>query len=134
MSMHTCAEPGCGLVHDFPGGSVPPNPEVEIARINADRDVSVARLQARQDADWNETRVEVAGIEAGALVAEAEVTAEVIGAAIEAGAEASVEGDEAGEPVIVVADPGAEEPAAPPPPELEGDNSGPKKSKGIWPI
>ena len=40
------------------------NAEVEIARINAERDIEVAKIGARQDRDWNETRVEVAGIEA----------------------------------------------------------------------
>jgi hypothetical protein len=59
------------------------NAEVEIARINAERDIEVAKIGARQDRDWNETRVEVAGIEAEAEVGAAEATAEVVAAVID---------------------------------------------------
>ena len=52
--------------------------EVEIARINAERDVKVAQLAARGDKDWNETQVEVAEIEADAGMVEAETKAELL--------------------------------------------------------
>jgi hypothetical protein len=58
--------------------------EVEIARINAERDVKVAQISARGERDWNETRVEVAEIEADAEVEAAAVEAEIISEAIEA--------------------------------------------------
>lgn len=82
MAVHSCTE--CGLVHDALVAEERESDEVRIARINADRDIAVARYAARQEADWNETRVEVAKIEAKADVETAEVQAEVIGAAIEA--------------------------------------------------
>jgi hypothetical protein len=78
--------PDCGAGHECAAGTGErTNPEVEIARINAERDVSVARLAARQDKDWNETRIEVAAIEAEAGVEAAATEAEIVGAAIEAG-------------------------------------------------
>ena len=71
MDMHTC--PDCGLQHATPGeAAAPVIPEVEIARVQAHRDIEVAKIQARQEADYNETRVDVAEIEAGAELAQAE--------------------------------------------------------------
>ncbi len=61
-------------------------PEVEIARINADRDIAVAKLAARQAREELETAEEIAGIEAEAEVVAAVTEAEIVGAAIEAGA------------------------------------------------
>lgn len=98
----------CGTPHECEAEPGRADPAVEIARINADRDIAVARLSARQDKDWNDTRVEVAGIEAAAAVEAAAVEAEVIGDAIEAS------GVDDPEPVIIdVPDQ--------PPPDDEGD-------------
>jgi len=69
--------------------------EVQIERIRADKEIEIAKIAARQDRDWNETRVEVAEVEAEAEVAAAVAEAEVIGAAIEAGIEPQPE------PVII---------------------------------
>lgn len=110
--------------------------EVEIARINAERDVKVAQIQSRQDANWNETQVEVAEVEAEAEVATAEATAEIIGEVLAAeGGEpeadpAAAEGGDP-DPVVVVEapDPGPEVPA---PPQLEETKPETKKSPGYW--
>jgi hypothetical protein len=103
--------------------------EVEIARINAERDVKVAQIAARQDKDWNETHAEVAEIEADAEVAAAEATAEVIGEVIAAEGDAPAE--EETDPVVVVeAPPEDPEPETAPPPAEE---TTPKEtSKGWW--
>lgn len=103
--------------------------EVEIAKINAERDVEVAKISARTDRDYNETRTEVAQIEADAQVAEATVEAELIGDAITAGIEPEPEP----EPVPVVVEPGPEpEPEPdfiPPVPDKEPKV---KQSSGWW--
>lgn len=52
--------------------------ELEIARVNAKRDVEIARITAGQDRDWNETKVEVAAIEAEAGVEAAEAVADAL--------------------------------------------------------
>jgi hypothetical protein len=101
--------PDCGEGHDCT--AVTGNredPTVTIARINAERDVKVKQIGARQDHDWNEARVAVAGIEGEAEVEAAIAEAEVIGAAIEAG----VVSEESAEPVII---------DAPPPADDDGD-------------
>jgi hypothetical protein len=131
MTLHLCAD--CGLAHESPGDAAPPViPEVEIARINADRDVKVAQLAARQDKAWNETMLEETEIRADAEVAVAEVQAEAIAEVIAAEGEASVEaaGDGTPEPVIVEApEPG---PDVAPPPETDGLPATPAK-KSLWP-
>lgn len=100
--------PGAEPVHEAP------IPEVEVARINAERDIAVARLQARQDSEQNETEVEVAAIEAEAEVAAAEAQAEVVAEVLNAGDEPEPEG----EPIVVEA-PADPEPDIPPPPAAE---------------
>jgi hypothetical protein len=107
--------------------------EVEIARINAERDVEVAKIAARQDRDWNETRVEVAEIEAVAEVAAAEAEAEVIGEIIAAESGAETAG-ETGEPIVVQvpdAEP-QEEPVTGEPPVVDVSAPREKKSGGYW--
>lgn len=126
---HYCT--GCGDMH---GGEVRESPEVAIARIEADRAVKVARITAHQDENWNETRVEVAGIEGAAEVASAEATAEVVGEIIAAGSGA---GDEE-EPAVVVEAPPAEtpeeEPSIEPKDESSGEPPAPKKpGLSYWP-
>jgi hypothetical protein len=127
--------PECGTGHECEAGTAgAPNPEVEIARINAERDVSVAKLAARQDADWNDTRVEVAEIEAEAGVQAAVAEAEVVGAAIEAGA---VPPPEPPGPVMIDAPViGDQEPAPDAVPPAEGSPPPEPKKKaaglGMW--
>jgi hypothetical protein len=83
---HYCS--ACGELH---GGSHGKNPEIEIAKINAERDIQVAKLARNEfkptEAEL-ENRVELAEVEAGAQVA----TAEALGGGIaEAGPEVVVE-------------------------------------------
>jgi hypothetical protein len=94
MAVHSCAE--CGLVHDAIVAEEREPVEVTIARINADRDIAVARASVRQEEAYNETRVEVAKIEAKADVEAAVVEGEVIAAALEAS-------DVEAEPIEIVA-------------------------------
>ena len=94
MAVHSCAE--CGLVHDAIVAEEREPVEVTIARINADRDIAVARAGVRQDEAYNETRVEVAKIEAKADVEAAAIEGEVIAAALEAS-------DVEAEPIEIVA-------------------------------
>lgn len=121
--------PDCGTGHDCevePGTRT--DPQVEIARINADRDVAVAKLSARQDKDWNETRVEVAEVEAAAQVESAVAEAEIVGAALESGIE------EQPKPVIIDAPTaigGAEPDDAPPPAEGSAPPEPKKKAAGL---
>lgn len=81
MAAHICVD--CGLLHDMPAAPEESD-EVKIARINREADVRIAQMSARQDRDWNETRVEVAEIEAEAQVETAVAEAAIIGAALEA--------------------------------------------------
>jgi hypothetical protein len=130
--------PHCGnevdAMIDFKGPDADNNisAEVRIAEIQANRDIEVAKIAARQDRDWNETRVEVAGIEADAAVEAAVAEAEVVGAAIEAGIAPEPE------PVIVNA-PEAVADAEPEdaPPQVEGGSEPPEPKRkaaglGMW--
>ncbi len=131
MSMRYCEF--CGATHEctVANGESVESDEVKIARINREADVAIAKLTARQDRDWNETRVEVAEIEAEAEVAAAAAEAEVIGAAIEAGIEPEPE------PVIIDAPEAiAEDEPDDAPPEVEGSAPPEPKRKsagiGFW--
>lgn len=93
MAAHICAD--CGLLHDMPAAPEESD-QVKIARINREADYKIAQLSARQDSDWNETRVEVAEIEAEAQVEAAVVEGEIIAAALEAS-------DVEAEPIEIVA-------------------------------
>jgi hypothetical protein len=128
MDMHACET--CGLQHAATGERAESD-AVAIARIETQRDIEVARLQGRQERDWNETRVEVAEIEGAAEVATAEATAEVIGEVIaaEAGAEAEPPAEDPA-PVVVTGPAEPEEELAPP--ETAPKESTPKKSS-FWP-
>lgn len=94
MAVHTCE--GCGLVHDAIIAEEREPVEVTIARINAERDIAVARANVRQEETYNGTRVEIAKIEAKAEVEAAAIEGEVIAAALEAS-------DVDAEPVEIVA-------------------------------
>lgn len=104
--------------------------EVRIAEINAARDIELAKLARRQDADWNETRVEVAAIEADAEVAAAEATAEVVAAVI---AGPDDQGDDDPAPIVVEAGPPVDDVVddAPPPNDDAPAPSSPGKPRGL---
>jgi hypothetical protein len=105
--------------------------EVEIARIQAERDVQVARIQAKQDKDWNETHVQIAEVEAEAEVASAEATAEVIGEVIAAEAgNGDPEPADDPAPIVISAEP-EDDSEQLPPPVAETHDSGPAK-KPAW--
>lgn len=111
--MRYCAD--CGTGHECEAATESrTNPEVEIARINADRDVAVARLAARSVRDELETAETIAETEADAAVESAVAEAEVVAAAIEGGVAP------APEPVIVDAPPVEEDVIEDAPPEVEG--------------
>jgi hypothetical protein len=129
--MRYCTD--CGNGHDCTAESreSAESDEVKIARINRDADVAIAKLGARTERDWNETRVEVAEIEADAAVEAAAAEAEVVGAAIEAGIEPQPE------PVIIDAPTAiADDQADDAPPPTEGSEPPAPKAKaaglGFW--
>lgn len=80
--------PHCGNPADTITGAPPAEErepmEVQLARIEADKEITIAKLQARQEHGYNETRIEVAEIEADAMVEASAAEAEILGAAIEA--------------------------------------------------
>jgi hypothetical protein len=127
---HYCT--GCGDMH---GGEARESPEVAIARINREADIKIARINAHQDQDWNETRVEVAEVEAAAEVESAVATAETVVALTGAAGE-TPEAEEP--PAVVVEAPAAEteieEPSIMPKDDSGGEPPAPK-SKGFsyWP-
>lgn len=129
--------PHCGAETELVIAAAPAAPafadEVRIAEINAARDIELAKLARRTDADYNETRVAVAAIEAEAEVGAAEATAEVVAAAI-AGPE-DTEPDVA--PIVVEASAQAEETPDDEPPDVDDAPapSAPGKGKiglGMW--
>lgn len=132
MAAHICE--GCGLLHDAPAEAGEPV-EVQLARIAKEQAVEVAKISARQDHDWNETRVEVAAIEAEAEVGAATAEAEVLGELLNADSSEQ-------EPFIIDAPPAPDpmpesdptDDAAPPPVEdHEPDDDKPRKrSLGMW--
>lgn len=103
--------------------------EVEIARINAERDVAVARIQARQAAAELETIETVAEVEAEAQVETAVAEAEVIGEIIAAESESSEETE--APPMVITETPEPEDDLAPP--ETGHHEPAAPKSKGLWP-
>lgn len=103
--------------------------QVEIARINADRDVAIARLQARMQREELDTVETVAETQADAQIESAAVEAEVVGAAIET---AAVEEPEP----IIIEDSAPEEPVeemAPPEADHEEHHDTRKRvGLGLW--
>lgn len=119
--------PDCGTPHECEGqGATRTDPAVEIARINAERDVTLAKLSAKQEAAWTEHSEAVAEIEAEADVAVAVAEAEVIGAIIDA------ETPDEPEPVIIDAAPvdAGPEPDAEELPPAEGSPAPEPEARG----
>lgn len=129
MAAHVCQE--CGLMHD---AVTPQESEaVTLARIAKEQAVEVAKIQARQERDWNATRVEVAEIEGDAEVGAAEAQAEVIGAVLAADDEP--EEDDEPETIVIDApdmtDVDVDQDEEAPPPADDHQPHAPKKSRGL---
>ena len=122
--------PDCGNPHECTAETERgPNPEVEIARINADRDKYVARVTARMQRDELDTAEDIAETQAEASIVGDIAAAEIIAA--EDPAEAA---PETGEPIVVdVPDaPAPEEPAAEEPPVVETRAPRESGKGGYW--
>jgi len=124
---HYCT--GCGQMH---GGEARENPEVAIARIQAERDVKVAQLSRTETTTWAEADVATAEIAAEAQVDEAVVTAEVQGEMLDQ----ILEPEPEPEPVVVVSNEaeggGADEMPAGEPPEAEPAEAVSSKPSNPW--
>ena len=118
--------PDCGTSHECETEAARgPIPEIEIARINADRDKYVARVQARMGREELETAETIAETEAEAEIVSSEAAAEIIAS--------EDEPEETGEPIVVETAP-APEPEPEPemvPPVAEPHRAAPK-SRGWW--
>jgi len=125
LAAHHCT--GCGELH---GGESRTSPEVEIARIQADRDVRVAEL-ARGEFQMTEleadTAVAVAEIDAAAAVEEATVKADVL-------EEILTPPEPEPEPVVVVDDQSApaDEPPGDEPPDVVDAAPATKSRSNPW--
>lgn len=128
--MAYCQHCGSEVDHEVNPVEQAARDQVEIARINAERDVAIARLQARMQREELDTVETVTETESDAQVAAAEVEAEIIAAAIE-----STSTDEAAP--LVIEDPGpVEEPAdemTPPEVDEHEHHEGRKRvGLGLW--
>lgn len=122
---HYCS--ACGEQH---GGHARKDPDVEIARINAERDVEVARIQRGEAKAVVETSAEVE-------LAVAEVEAEAAVAVAEATDAPAEDGSEDGNQAIIVEGPPAEPAEEEPEPTLEPKEENlpepaASKSRGYW--
>lgn len=129
MALHTCAD--CGLAHDAGTPAETPEPvEVTLARIEADRAIQVARIEAGARRAEADAIVDAAHEDARGEIGAAEAEAEIIGDAIEAAATP----EEAAE--IILPEPPeetVEETPGDAPPEVEGSPvpEPHRKSRGI---
>jgi len=127
MTAHVCAD--CGLLHDIPVPAAGPDPSVEIARINAERDKYVARVSARMQRDELDTAEDIAETETEATVAAAAVEGQIIAATLDDGQDEEAEPD----PVVIEA-PAVDDEIVdeePPPPADDHSPVPPKKSRGL---
>jgi hypothetical protein len=115
--------PNCGSsVEDGqigPAAAEMASAEVQIARIQCDRDIEVARINARQDKDWNATRLAETEMETEAAVVAAVAEADVLGDVVAASTAAS----EPAEPPEIINAPQSDVEVpddSPPPVETEG--------------
>lgn len=130
MTAHVCSD--CGLLHDMPAAPAGPDPSIEIARINADRDKYVARVQSRMNRDELDTAEEIAETETDATVAAALLEGEVIAAGLDSDAPA----EEEPEPVVIEAPVVDDEVVTEEPPPAGESHSPHEPSKkrgiGVW--
>jgi hypothetical protein len=126
MAVHTCTD--CGLVHDH---VVPQtNPDVEIARINAESAFKIASLQSRADKHVAEVQAEA---DVDVAEAQADAIVEALAVEEEPAEEAAVDAPPAPMAIIQDTDVEPESEVAPPPEHEEGaeHESKPRKSKGL---
>lgn len=122
---HYCS--ACGEVH---GGHSGETEAIKIAKINADRDIEVARIARSETRQELEAATEQTAIEAEAQVAEAVVEAAVLEEIVTPEPQAAPELEPETEPEVIVAD-APESDDVPPPPESEPAKE-PKSSGGYW--
>lgn len=106
---------------------------VMLARIAKEQAIEVAKIQAKQDRDWNETRVKVAEIEGDAEVGAAEAEAEVIATVLAADEPEQLDEPEP-EPIVIdapVIDDQDDAEEAPPPADESHAPREPRKSRGL---
>jgi hypothetical protein len=105
--------------------------EVRIAEINANRDVEVAKIQARETRAELETAEAIAETEADADVAVAEAQSEAL-AEVAAAVDDQAD-DDTGAPIVVdVPDAEDDAPDMPPPPEEEHHREPAKRNNNIF--
>jgi hypothetical protein len=109
---HYCS--ACGEIHGGPAGK---NPEVEIARIQAERDIEVAKLSRAETREVVEGAIEQTEIESAAAVDEAVVKTEVL--------EELAAPEPEPEPVVIVSNEAEGDPEPEPEPEADLPEPGP---------
>lgn len=129
--MRYCAD--CGTGHECEAETAHSGqpPEVEIARINADRDKYVARVQARIAREELDAAEDIAKTEADAEVGAAVAEAAVVAAVIESGTESDPETP----PVIAGAPDPEPEPEVEPPPVADVPEPRERRASrglGLW--
>lgn len=128
MAIHECET--CGLVHDH--GEARVNPEVEIARLQAESAVEIARLQAHSERHVAEIQAE-AQVESVEVAAEAQAESEAVAAMAgveEAAAVAEVLEDHPEAAPILVPEPVEDEDDEMEPPDT-GSHEAPSKPRGL---
>jgi hypothetical protein len=128
--IHQCTE--CGLTHDH-AAPPPPDPAVEIARIEAESRLAVARLSARAEEHMAESMAEARVGEAEAY-AEAEVAATQLqaDAITEVYEDSSPEAPEMDAPVIIQQENEGDEFTPPEAEPHEPPAESRKKGLGLW--
>jgi len=121
--------PHCGNeVDTLPGAAAVEDREpveVTLARIEAEKAITIAKLSARESREWNESREAIAETEADAQVEAVTAIAEIITAENEPEPEA----EPAPEPIVIEAPAPEPEPDNAPPPV---EHHAPRKSGGWW--
>lgn len=121
---HYCT--GCGQQH---GGPARESEEVKIAKINADRDIEVARLARGAAKIEAEAEVEVAELATEAAVEQTAIEAEAV---VEVGELPEPEPEPEPDPVIVETAEPDEEPGPAEPPEISGNQPSSHSGGGYW--
>ncbi len=129
MAAHVCES--CGLLHDTP--TMQENPEVAIARIQAETQLKIEQLRARTGRHIAEVEAETAE-EIAETEAEASIIGDVASAEIIASESSPTPGEDIGEPIVIeVPDAEAEpEPVTEEPPVVEAAPAKESKRGGYW--
>lgn len=123
--MHEC--PDCGLSHDAPGRPAE-DPMVKVAKVEAERDIQVAKIQAGVSRDEMLREIEALRAELTVRQEEPPIAESVI-------VEAQADPEPEPEPEVIPVDAPAPEPPAeetPPPPETVPPSKSEKKKAGFW--